>query len=34
MEVEQVIQGRLLRAQDLQLIRHWLATEPGLSSSE
>ena len=29
METEQVIQGRRLTAQDLDLVRHWLATEPG-----
>ena len=29
MEAEQVIQGRRLRAEDLALMRHWLATEPG-----
>jgi hypothetical protein len=28
-EAEQVIQGRRLGAEDLRLIRHWLATEPG-----
>lgn len=29
MEAEQVIQGRLLRTEDLGLIRHWLVSEPG-----
>jgi hypothetical protein len=28
-EAEQVIQGRRLRPEDLGLVRHWLATEPG-----
>jgi len=28
-ETEQIIQGRRLGAEDLELIRHWLATEPG-----
>lgn len=29
MEDEPVIQGRRLRSEDLALVRHWLATEPG-----
>lgn len=29
MDVEQVIQGRRLRPEDIGLVRHWLYTEPG-----
>jgi hypothetical protein len=32
-ETEQVIQGRQVRAEDLGLIQHWLATEPGWNRS-
>lgn len=33
METEQVIQGRRLRPEDIRLVRHWLATEPGWNRS-
>ena len=33
MDTEQVIQGRRLTAQDLGLVRQWLATEPGWNRS-
>ena len=33
MEAEQVIQGRLLRPEDIGLVRHLLATEPGWNRS-
>ena len=29
MEAEQVVQGRRLGPEDIGLVRHWLATEPG-----
>ena len=33
MEAEQVIQGRRLKAEDIGLVRHWLATEPAWNRS-
>lgn len=33
MEAEQVIQGRRLGPEDIGLVRHWLATEPGWNRS-